>query len=60
MPLVYYTTLAATNVFSFTISMDQVFGYADDIVNAMMPVVYVAAGIALGFVVVGKIISAFR
>jgi len=44
----------------FTINIDEIFGYADDIINAMMPVVYVAAGISLGFVVVGKIISAFR
>ena len=44
----------------FTINIDEIFGYADDIINAMMPVVYVTAGIALGFVVVSKIISAFR
>lgn len=45
---------------SFTIDITQIFGYADDIVNALMPVVYVTAGIALGFVIVGKIISAFK
>jgi hypothetical protein len=45
---------------SFTIDITQIFSYADDIVNALMPVVYVTAGIALGFVIVGKIISAFK
>lgn len=45
---------------SFAIDMTQIFGYADDIVNALLPVAYVAGGIGLGFVVVSKIISAFR
>jgi hypothetical protein len=40
--------------------MTDVFAYAEDIVNAMMPVVYLAGGIGLGFVIVSKIISAFR
>jgi hypothetical protein len=40
--------------------MTDVFSYAEDIVNAMMPVVYLAGGIGLGFVIVSKIISAFR
>ena len=45
---------------SITIDTAAIFGYADDIVNALMPVVYVTAGIGLGFLVVNKIISAFR
>jgi hypothetical protein len=45
---------------SFNIDMTSIFGYAEDIVNAMLPVVYVAGGIGLGFVIVTKIISAFR
>jgi hypothetical protein len=45
---------------SFSLNISSVFGYASDIINAMLPVVYVAAGLALGFVVVNKIISAFR
>lgn len=45
---------------SFDISMAEIFTYAEDIVNAMLPVVYVAGGIGLGFVIVTKIISAFR
>ena len=45
-----------------TINMDvqEIFGYAGDIVAALMPVAYVAAGVSLGFVVVNRIISAFR
>lgn len=45
---------------TFSIDIDEIFGYADDIVNALLPVVYVSAGIALGFVIVNRIISAFR
>jgi len=45
---------------SISISMDEVFDYAEAIVTAMMPIVYVSAGIGLGFVIVSKIISAFR
>jgi len=45
---------------SFSINMDTIFSYASMIVNALMPVVLVTGGIALGFIVVGKIISAFR
>lgn len=45
---------------SISIDMDQVFTYAGQIVQAMMPVVLLTAGIGLGFVLVSKIISAFR
>lgn len=45
---------------SISIDMSQVFEYAGDIVNAMMPVVLLSAGIGLGFVLVSKIIGAFR
>lgn len=45
---------------TFSININEIFGYADDIVNALLPVVYVSAGIALGFVIVNRIISAFR
>jgi len=45
---------------TFSIEIADIFGYADDIVNALLPVVYVSAGIALGFVIVNKIIGAFR
>jgi hypothetical protein len=45
---------------SFAITMSEIFGYAEDIVNSMLPVAYVAGGVGLGFVVISKIISAFR
>ena len=45
---------------SISIDMSQVFTYAGDIVDAMMPVILLTAGIGLGFVLVSKIISAFR
>ncbi len=45
---------------TFTLNINEIFGYAGDIVTALLPVVYVSAGIALGFVVVSRIISAFR
>jgi len=45
---------------SFSLSISSIFTYADAIITAMMPVVYVAAGISLGFIVVNKIIGAFR
>jgi len=45
---------------SFNIVMSEIFSYAQDIVEAMLPVAYVAGGIGLGFVIIGKIISAFR
>ena len=44
----------------FTIDISQIFGYADAIITAMFPVIYVVAGIGLVFVVISKIISAFR
>lgn len=45
---------------SFSINMSTIFDYAGQIVRTMLPVVYVTAGLSLGFVVVNKIISAFR
>jgi hypothetical protein len=45
---------------SLSIDMSQIFSYAGDIVDSLMPVVYVSAGISLGFVIVNRIISAFR
>ena len=45
---------------TISLNINSIFGYASDIVTALLPVVYVSAGIALGFVVVNKIIAAFR
>jgi hypothetical protein len=44
----------------FTLDMAEVFTYANNVVSKMLPVVYVTAGLSLGFVVVSKILSAFR
>lgn len=45
-----------------TITFDsaQLFTYAEDIITALMPIVYVVGGIGLGFVVINKIISSLR
>ena len=45
-----------------TINLDvsQIFTYAEDIINSLLPVIYVVGGIGLGFVVVNRIISALR
>ena len=45
---------------SLSLDVSEIFGYAGQIATELMPVVYVSAGIALGFVVVNRIISAFR
>ena len=39
---------------------NQLFHYATQMITSLMPVVYVIGGIGLGFVVVNRIISAFR
>jgi hypothetical protein len=41
-------------------NVNSIFTYAEDIVNSLLPVVYVVGGIGLGFVVINKIISALR
>lgn len=45
---------------TITMNVNSIFTYAEDIVNSLLPVVYVVGGIGLGFVVVNKIISALR
>jgi len=45
---------------TLSLDMDAIFGYANDIITVMLPVVYVVAGIGLGFVIVNRIIGAFR
>lgn len=37
-----------------------IFGYASAVVANMLPVAYAAAGISLGFVVLFRVIEAFR
>ncbi len=45
---------------TINLQISEIFGYASDIVSALLPVAYVSGGIALGFVVINRIISAFR
>lgn len=45
---------------SISMNTNEIFSQANDVIEAMMAVVYIVAGISLGFVVVSKIISAFR
>lgn len=45
---------------NIALSVDQIFTYAGDIIDALLPVVYVVGGIGLGFVIVNRIIAAFR
>jgi len=45
---------------TFDLDTNVLFGYSSQIVQSLMPVVYIVAGIGLGFVIVNRIISAFR
>ena len=45
---------------TINLEISEIFAYAGDIVDALLPVAYVSGGIALGFVVINRIISAFR
>lgn len=57
-----FTTLVVGKEETVSISLDvnQIFTYAEDIVNSLLPLAYVVGGIGLGFVVINRIISAFR
>lgn len=43
-----------------TIDVNVLFGYAGDIVTKLLPFAYVTAGISLGFLVISRIVSAFK
>ena len=45
---------------TWTLDMSQIYAHAENVITSMMPMVYLTAGLSLGFVVVSKIISAFR
>jgi hypothetical protein len=45
---------------SISIDLSMIFGYAADIVNMMMPLIGVGAGISFGFALVAYIIRLFR
>ena len=45
---------------SISIDLSMIFSYATDIVNMMMPIIGVGAGISFGFALVAYIIRLFR
>jgi len=45
---------------TINLNVDSIFTYAEDIIDALLPVIYVVGGIGLGFVVVNRIIAALR
>ena len=45
---------------TWTLDMSQVYAHAENVISSMMPMVYLTAGLSLGFIVVSKIISAFK
>lgn len=45
---------------SISVDLSVIFSYASDIVNMMMPIVGVGAGISFGFALVAYIIRLFR
>lgn len=53
-------TLLQTELPSISIDISLIFSYATQIVNMMMPIVGVGAGISFGFALVAYIIRLFR
>ena len=45
---------------TWTLNMSEIYAHAGNVITSMMPMVYLTAGLSLGFVVVSKIISAFK
>jgi hypothetical protein len=45
---------------SFSIDVDLIFGYASSIVNALMPIIALTAGLSFGFYLARKIAGLFR
>lgn len=45
---------------TWTLDMNQIYAHAENVISSMLPMVYLLAGLSLGFVVVSKIVSAFR
>ena len=54
------TALFQSELPSISIDLSLIFSYAADIVNMMMPIVGVGAGISFGFALVAYIIRLFR
>lgn len=47
-------------MFSFTIDTAALFGYANGVISSMAPVIYLTAGISLGFMIVSRIMRVMR
>jgi hypothetical protein len=45
---------------SFSIDVATIFGYAGQIVNALMPIIALSAGLSFGFFLVKKVASIFK
>ena len=52
--------LGILNQISFSIDLSTLFTYAAQIISFMMPLVGLIGGIALGFALIGRILSALR
>jgi hypothetical protein len=44
----------------WSLDMNAVFGYAENVITNMLPLAYLTGGLSLGFVVISKIIGAFK
>lgn len=45
---------------SFSIDVTTIFSYASQIVNALMPIIALSAGLSFGFFLVRKVASIFK
>jgi hypothetical protein len=45
---------------SFSIDISTIFGYASQIVEALMPIIALSAGLSFGFFLVKKVASIFK
>jgi len=45
---------------TFSLDMEVIYAHAENVITSMLPAVYLLAGLGLGFVVISKIVSAFR
>ena len=46
--------------FSFSLDTSQLFSYAQGVISSMSPVIYMVAGISLGFMIVARIMRVMR
>jgi hypothetical protein len=45
---------------TWSLTMSNVFTHAENVITSMLPAVYLMAGLSVGFVVVSRIIRAFK